>query len=421
MAARRRNRLRACAECDLVVEMPVLRPGERASCPRCQHPLQHRQKTPLQNTAAICVAALIMLLASLPFQFAHFELPGSAGQMAVLDAVGGLMRVDQALLALVVVLTIVVLPAVYLLAVAYLHIGLLLGLPLWKGRVLLRLLRRLEPWMMADVFLVATLVSLIKMSDDADVGMGLSFWAFCAYALLLLKTTIDINYDHLWLKLEGEAQAPFGARPGTSARSQQLQACRSCGQLVYRPGLAGNSCPRCSGHLPALRASSTQVSWALLLTAVMLYIPANTLPIMETTKFGNSIAANIMGGVIIMWEDGSIPVALVIFIASIVVPLFKMLVLGWLCLLAGQRVQMGQLWRYRLYRLIEFVGRWSMVDVFVVAILVAMVQQGTKLSVLPGPAALAFCSVVVVTMLATRAFDPKLIWHADEMKQEVSP
>ena len=411
MAARRRNRLRACAECDLVVEMPVLLPGERASCPRCQHPLQMRQKAPLQNAAATALGAFLMLLASLPFQFASFQLQGSGGEMIVLDAAFGLAGVDQLLLALIVGLTIVVVPAMYLLAVMYVHLSLLAGWPLLLGRMLLRSLRRMEPWMMADVFLVAALVSLIKMSEDADVMLGLSFWAFVGYVLLLIKTTTDTNYDALWLKLEGESQAPFGAVPGQSAHSQDLQTCGSCGQLVHRPGLKGNSCPRCGAHMHSRKQVDTQTSWALLLTAAILYVPANLYPIMETTKLGDSTAATIMGGIIILWRNGSIPVALIIFIASIVVPLVKMLILTWLCLVASNAAPASNLLRYRMYRLIEFVGRWSMVDVFVVAILVAMVQHGQQLTVLPGPAALAFCAVVVLTMLATRAFDPHLIWR----------
>ena len=99
--------------------------------------------------------------------------------------------------------------------------------------------------MMADVFLVAALVSLVKIAEDADVMTGLSFWAFAAYVVLLIKTTLDINYEALWLKLEGEAQAPFGAKPGHSAHSQGLQACDACNQLVHRPSLVGNQCPRC--------------------------------------------------------------------------------------------------------------------------------------------------------------------------------
>lgn len=418
MAARRRNRLRACAECDLVVEIPVLRPGERATCPQCQHPLQHRHKAPLQQTAAMCLGALLMLLASLPFQFAHFELTGSAGTMLMLDAVSGLVGVGQALLALVVALTTVILPAFYLLVVAYLHFGLLALRDLPQARPLLRWLRRLEPWMMADVFLVAALVSLIKLADDAQVGMGLSFWAYCGYVILLIKTNLDINYDSLWLKLEGETQAPFGARSGQTARSQDLKACRFCNQLLHAPSLTHKRCPRCGGRLPQRRHGDTQICWALLLTAAILYIPANLYPIMETTQLGDSTAATIMGGVIILWRNGSMPVAVIIFIASIVVPLLKMLVLTWLCLVARNSPPAGNLWRYRMYRLIEFVGRWSMVDVFVVAILVAMVHHGQKLLVLPGPAALAFCGVVVVTMLATLAFDPQLIWRAPNKPKE---
>jgi paraquat-inducible protein A len=157
-----------------------------------------------------------------------------------------------------------------------------------------------------------------------------------------------------------------------------------------------------------------QRTWALLLTAAVLYIPANVLPIMQTELFGQVSDSTILGGVAVLWEHGSYPVALVILIASVFVPLAKLFTLVWLSFSVSRRHQTRPRERTVLYRLTELVGRWSMVDVFVVAILVALIQLGGLMSIHPGPAALAFAGVVIVTMFAAMSFDPRLIWDTLE-------
>jgi paraquat-inducible protein A len=158
-------------------------------------------------------------------------------------------------------------------------------------------------------------------------------------------------------------------------------------------------------------SSSIQRTWALLLTATILYIPANVLPIMRTEFFGQETPNTIIGGVITLWEGGSYPIAIIILVASVVVPVAKIIILCWLNL----SVQLGRTGstqlRIRYYRITEAIGRWSMIDVFVVAVLVALIQMGNTLSIFPGPAALAFCAVVFTTMIAAMTFDSRLIWQ----------
>ncbi len=195
--------------------------------------------------------------------------------------------------------------------------------------------------------------------------------------------------------------------PHETAAAQRLAACHTCYKLA--PATLEH-CPRCGAALHLRLTDSLARTTALLITAAILYVPANVLPIMTTEQLGRSMDSTILGGVVLLWKLGSYPVASVIFIASVLVPLGKMLGLAVLC----WSVVRGDLTRPRertvLYRLTEFVGRWSMVDVFVVAILVALIQLGGLLSIRPGPAALAFSGVVIVTMLAAESFDPRLIW-----------
>jgi len=198
--------------------------------------------------------------------------------------------------------------------------------------------------------------------------------------------------------------------PPASAAAHGLQSCLRCSTLAP----AGDTrCDVCGKALFMRRPQSLQLTLAFLFTAVVLYIPANVLPIMETAEFGQVESTTIVQGVILLLHHGSYPTAAIIFIASVLVPVAKIIALLWLCYTVGQRSPHNPHERERLYRLTEFIGRWSMVDVFVVALLVALVQVTGILTVAPGSAALAFCGMVVFTMLAADAFDSRLIWdHA---------
>ena len=161
---------------------------------------------------------------------------------------------------------------------------------------------------------------------------------------------------------------------------------------------------------PKVNRLSIQQTWALIITSIVLYIPANTLPIMTTRLFGQDEPSTILGGVILLWKMGSFPIAIVIFTASIVVPVAKILVLVWLNYSVQNQQSNLTAERMKLYRIADFIGRWSMIDVFVVIVLVSLIQLGDTMSIYPGQATLAFSGVVVITMLAAMSFDPRLIW-----------
>ncbi len=195
--------------------------------------------------------------------------------------------------------------------------------------------------------------------------------------------------------------------PADSAAGAGLAVCHGCYRAT--PVEAGQ-CPRCGSALHLRTPQSLQRTLALLFTATLLYIPANALPIMTTDQLGSSLDSTILGGVILLVQYGSYPVATVIFVASVMVPIGKLVALYWLCFTVhrGHPTSMRQ--RTVLYRVTELIGRWSMVDVFVVTILVGLIQLGGLLVIRPGVASLAFAGVVIVTMLAAETFDPRLIW-----------
>jgi len=196
-----------------------------------------------------------------------------------------------------------------------------------------------------------------------------------------------------------------------AAANVGLRGCESCGWVLAlaRADIAPR-CPRCHFPLHERKPQSLQRTAAFLLTAAVLYVPANVLPVMSTSSVQGDESHTLVGGILELWAEGSWELALIVFIASIAVPLLKIGVLVLLTWTAHYRSQWRQRERASLYRLIETVGHWSMLDVFVVVLLVGMVRFGALASVEPEAGLLAFGGVVMATMLASASFDPRLIW-----------
>jgi paraquat-inducible protein A len=208
----------------------------------------------------------------------------------------------------------------------------------------------------------------------------------------------------------------MNAAAGTSAISAAqagLVSCTTCG-LLSRPAdpVRAGYCPRCGATLVLRHPHSIQYTWALVIAAAICYIPANVLPVLSTTALGSTESDTIIGGVIFLYASGSWPLALIVLVASVMIPLGKLVALAYL-LITIQRRSLGNSHdRTRIYELVEFVGRWSMLDVFVDAFVVALVQLDPLMSVQPGLGVVFFMIVVVLTMLAAQVFDPRLIWDA---------
>lgn len=191
--------------------------------------------------------------------------------------------------------------------------------------------------------------------------------------------------------------------------------CHECHQLNRQGGEAEHeTCTRCGASVHPRRPNSLVRTWALLITAAILYIPANLLPIMTVNSLGQGDPSTIMAGVIELINYGMLPIAVVVFVASILVPTFKLVGIALLLYSVQRRQPMSARQRILMYRFIEWIGRWSMLDIFVIAILVALVKFGNLASIEANMGAVAFGSVVVLTMLAAITFDPRLIWDNTE-------
>ncbi len=207
-------------------------------------------------------------------------------------------------------------------------------------------------------------------------------------------------------------------RAPATALEHGLAECRRCGLLSRFPGARGAHvhCPRCGAGLVGRIPHSVGRTWALVISAFILYIPANVLPILTTTQLGQSESNTILGGVLYFIDTGDVMLAAVIFTASIVVPVTKLLVLCYLLVSVQSHSRWRPKDRIRLFRMIELIGPWSMLDVFVVALMVTLVHAGAAANIEAEPAALFFAAVVVITMFAVMTFDTRLIW--DRMEDE---
>ena len=197
----------------------------------------------------------------------------------------------------------------------------------------------------------------------------------------------------------------------TSAAAKGFVTCSECA-LVARPvtPAAPGFCPRCGQRLAFRRENAIERTWALLIAAAILYVPANVLPVLTTTTVVSTSSDTIMSGVILLYATGSWPLALIVFIASIVIPIGKIVALGFVLITVQRGMATSSRQRTRLYRIVELIGRWSMLDVFVDTFVVALVQLSPLMSVDPGPGVVYFMAVVVLTMFAAQSFDPRLIW-----------
>lgn len=195
--------------------------------------------------------------------------------------------------------------------------------------------------------------------------------------------------------------------------------CHACGIVSKPPRTAGAMhCPRCKARLHLRKPDSVARCWAFLIAGYILYVPANLLPMLETRSLSGTRQDTIMSGIVSLWDSGSWGIAFIVFIASITVPLFKLIALTLLLNSVRGRSAWGAVQRARLYRLIRLVGRWSMLDIYVVAILTTLVQFRYLATVEVGPAAFPFGAVVVLTMFAATEFDPRLIWESSKEERD---
>ncbi len=405
-----------CSQCDLLVALPPLALGHKAACPRCGHTLTTRWDNPRQRPLAYAVVALFMLALANLFPFVNMKVAGVTSEVTLMEIPRVMFSEDYASLGTFFLLFVQFVPAFCLVTVILLVNQVPLPDPL--KRRLARIFFMLKNWGMAEIFLAGVLVSFVKLMAYGDIGVGSSFIPWCLFCILHLRAFQCVDKRWLW---DDIAPAPALAQPlrvGVPGIRQGLRSCACCTAVLP---VDQTRCPRCHSHGHARRRNSIQLTMALLVTSILLYLPANILPIMITDLLGDKMPSTILAGVILLWSEGSYPVALVIFIASIMVPTLKMIAIAWLCWDAKGHGKRDSERMHLIYEVVEFVGRWSMIDVFVIAVLSALVRMGGLMNIYPAMGALMFALVVIMTMFAAMTFDPRLLWDREpESSQEES-
>jgi len=388
-----------------MVKLPDVPQGSRASCPRCHTVLTANWPEPRKRPTGYALAALFMLLLANLFPFITMKVAGFSSQISLLQIPQVMVSEDYSSLATLFLVFVQAIPALCMLTIILLVNRIPMPPSLRLG--LARILFQLRSWGMAEIFMAGVLVSFVKLMAYGDIGLETSFWPWCLFCLLQLRAFQCVDRRWLWNQIAPMPPLPHAAEKGVSGLEQGMRSCPCCTAIL---AVDHPDCPRCGVVAAARRRHSLQWTLALLFTSLMIYIPANLLPIMVTETLGTPYPSNIMAGVILLWSDGSYPVALVIFIASIMVPSLKMLAIGWLCWNASGRGQRDSERMHLIYEVVEFVGRWSMIDVFVIAVLSALVRMGQLMNVYPATGALLFALVVILTMIAAMTFDPRLTW-----------
>lgn len=389
-----------CKSCDQTVSLPDYRPGIKCVCPHCGALLRSGHLVPLKNTAAIALAALILLSITIFEPFLAIESLGIEQRMS-LASIFSVLKGDWSLLLYIFLLFAFLLPTTMLLQTV------LAGITgLRPDRRFCELYQFCHRFCMVDVFVLGVLVSLVKLTSLANVSFHEGFFTGFAFSVLLMRCWIKLPPEQMW---DHYMQSKLPAlMPGKSGMAQGMVRCHHCGQV--HPFREGGCCPRCL-HKSSLRVEgSREKSTAMLLAALILYLPSNLYPIMFTQYLGNSTGSNIVDGVIALWNMDSRFVALVILTASIFIPVFKILMLFYLIFMTASAKIKKPALLSRIYRVISFIGKWSMIDVFVVIIMSSVVRIQGLLTIDPGLAILAFCAVVLITMFAAEVFDERLIW-----------
>ncbi len=410
---RQLERLTACPDCDLLLPRPDLLPGHRASCPRCGRTLGKRIPHSLEKTLALSLTGLILYLPAMLLPLLSFNSLGFSDSANILESVINFYQNEYYFVALMVLLSTVVFPLCLALCSFLLALNLRLRrYPAFLPR-LLRCYQHLEDWAMLEIYLLGILVTIVKMSDSTGIVYHFGIVCFTAVVLCTVGTAAVLDRELFWRLIEEHGDRPVTgpppSLPATTARGAGLLLCRLCHKLASTEQ-AGSACSRCGETLQARKVRAQERTWALIISAAIFFVPANILPIMRVDFLGIPESSTIIDGIRHFFASGSFFIGLIILVASVLVPVCK--IVGLSILLLARRPCSPSLLhqKTRIFRLIVFIGRWSMLDIFVIALLAALVDFGLFTAIHIAPAATYFAMVVATTMFAASTYDPRLMW-----------
>ena len=403
---------RECPQCGQVCRLGPRRPGMVAECPRCAEPLWRMRQFDASFPLACAMAALLFYLFALAAPFLEIEAYGRFAQARLDTGPAQLLAQGWELVAALVFGVTLLAPAAKL-GILLLALGGRHSLPPRLLKAALRWYRPLSPWAMLDVYLLGFLVAYTRLTGMASVQLDTALYALIGCMLATAAADGSLDLEGLWRALDQRDTPP---PPGVG---DETIGCEACGLLNHATA-EGEPCRRCHAPLRRRKPHSISRAWSLVLAAALLYVPANLYPFMVVTQLARTQSFTIMHGIVELAQAGLWPLALLVFFASITIPLAKLLIMVVILVTTQLRRPTLLPLRARAYRIIDFVGRWSMIDVFMVSILAALLRFGQFANVRADLGASCFAAVVVLTIFAVNAFDPRLMWDALDAAQEPS-
>lgn len=393
----------ACPDCALVQRLPHLKGRESAECRRCARTLAGPASGRCTAPLALLLAAFILLVPALLAPVLRIFAYGPRA-VGVIGGAESLWAQGYGGLGTIVAVCGVFMPCLLLILLIYILASLQLGAREGLGSVF-RWASHLRPWVMLEVYLLGAFVAYSRVKVLTPVAIGTGGWCLLAATLLLMLALTQLDERTVWDSLPWTPQ-----RSGT-----QRIACTVCDLLVENTH-EGGRCPRCHAVLHRRKHHSLVRTTALLTAGYLLYVPANVLPVLRLSYLGGQESNTLYSGVLELARSGEWPLALIVLLASIVIPLLKLWGLTWMLLSTHRRSGRLLRARTRLYRAIELIGRWSNIDVFMASLLVSLLGTSALTQVHVQPGLSAFAAVVILTMLATESFDPRLMWDAAEAR-----
>ncbi len=394
-----------CPECGCRADVPQLDRGEAAFCPRCGYKLFRVGRHPFSAPPAYAAASLILMAFAYGMTYIEVGIPGAASVLSLPEMMRLMVFQDYGFLTEVMFVLTFGAPVLFLLLCLYVYAALIRKQAYPALRLATRVMVRLRQAMMVDVFFVSTLVAYIKLSSVAEVRFGSAFYLMFALSVMLIRTSVSVPQHWVYFQI--------GQLTGDNAVQTASEGKTCCSRCLYFRDGAESPCGVCGAELYRRRPKSLSISSAFLTAAVILYFPANILPIMISSNPTALEINTIFNGIVYMWDDGDRLIAVIIFSASIMVPVLKIIAMAVLIYSAYFKPVMSADKMSVLYRITESIGRWSMIDIFVIIILMSSFHTNMA-RVVPGGAAIYFCLVVILTMLSAYYFDPRLIWDKQQ-------
>lgn len=388
-----------CPHCLLHMSGCALDTGHNAWCPRCGGAIAEGRHMKSRTMVALAMTLSLGTLCLLFMPLMSFSVFGISTDATLLNGIINLAQDGQWIPSFLVFLTALAAPIL----MSCLLLFVLFAPDSHMRRQSMVALGYLKEWCMLDILLVGLCVSMVKLGDIGDLHLKAGMWSLVLGQLAMAALLQGIRPAELWQRI---AEQPL----------KNVDGLRSCVRCYAFNVASAEYCWRCQRHLESRPTQGRRLCWMLLIASCVLLVPANFLPISYTTSFGSTGADTILSGVLTLSNAGSPGIAVLVFVASIVVPVGKILLLG-IILYRSKGHEFSPRRAQKLYKLVHFVGRWSMLDIFVITIMVTLVDQGVLSQFEVGPAATPFAMVVVLTMLVTMRFDTRWLWIQDEKKR----